>query len=58
MTHPDQPELYFVLGTEPSLRWRYFVKEILDAAEQWDIDAVVVTGALLADATFQATDPK
>lgn len=47
--HPDQPELYFVLGTEPSLRWRQFVKEILDAAEQWDIDAVVVTGALLAD---------
>lgn len=49
LTHPDQPELYFVLGTEPSLRWRYFVKEILDAAEQWDIDAVIVTGALLAD---------
>lgn len=48
-THPDQPELYLVLGTEPSLRWRYFVKEILDAAEQWDIDAVVVIGALLAD---------
>jgi len=48
-THPDQPELYLVLGTEPSLRWRYFVKEILDAAEQWDIDAIVVTGALLAD---------
>ncbi len=48
-THPDQPELYFVLGTEPSLRWRYFVKEILDAAEQWDVDAVIVTGALLAD---------
>ena len=49
LTHPDQPELYFVLGTEPSLRWRYFVKEILDAAEQWDIDALIVTGALLAD---------
>lgn len=48
-TQPDQPELYFVLGTEPSLRWRYFVKEILDYAEQWDIDAIVVSGALLAD---------
>jgi predicted ATP-grasp superfamily ATP-dependent carboligase len=48
-SHPDQPELYFVLGTEPSLRWRVFVKEILDAAEEWDIDAVVVVGALLAD---------
>lgn len=48
-THPDQPELYMVLGTEPSLRWRTFVQEILDAAEQWDIDAVVVIGALLAD---------
>jgi len=47
--HPDQPELYLVLGTEPSLRWRLFVKEILDAAEEWDIDAVVVAGALLAD---------
>jgi len=48
-TQPDQPELYLVLGTEPSLRWRYFVKEILDQAEQWDVDAIVVTGALLAD---------
>lgn len=48
-TQQDQPELYLVLGTEPSLRWRYFVKEILDYADQWDIDAVVVTGALLAD---------
>lgn len=48
-SHPDQPELYMVLGVEPSLRWRYFVKEILDYAEQWDIDAIVVSGALLAD---------
>lgn len=48
-TQPDQPELYLVLGTEPSLRWRYFVKEILDYAEQWDIDAIIVSGALLAD---------
>lgn len=48
-THPDQPELYLVIGTEPSLRWRFFVKEIMDAAEQWDIDAVIITGALLAD---------
>lgn len=48
-TQPDQPELFMILGTEPSLRWRYFVKEILDYAEEWDIDAIVVTGALLAD---------
>lgn len=48
-TQPDQPELFLVLGTEPSLRWRYFVREILDYAEQWDVDAIVVSGALLAD---------
>lgn len=48
-THPDQAELYIVLGTEPSLRWRYFVNEIMDAAERWDVDAVLITGALLAD---------
>ncbi|GAA2038182.1 filament polymerization regulator ParJ [Yaniella flava] len=48
-THPDQPELYLVLGTEPSLRWRYFVKEIMEYAEEWDVDAIVVSGALLAD---------
>lgn len=48
-THQDQPELFVVLGTEPSLRWRLFSKEILDAAEQWDVDAVIIAGALLAD---------
>lgn len=48
-THPDQPELYLVIGTEPSLKWRHFVKEILDAGEEWDIDAVIISGALLAD---------
>lgn len=48
-TTAQQPELYFMIGTEPSLNWRRFVDEILDAAEDWDADGIITIGALLAD---------
>ncbi|WGH93710.1 PAC2 family protein [Auritidibacter ignavus] len=48
-TTEDQPDLYFMLGVEPSLRWRAFVSEIVEVAEDLDLDAVVMVGSYLSD---------
>ncbi len=37
-------------GTEPSMRWRTYCNELLDAAEELRVGTVVTVGALLADA--------
>jgi len=37
-------------GTEPSMRWRSYCNELLDAAEELRVGTVVTVGALLADA--------
>lgn len=39
-----------VQGTEPSMRWRSYCNELLDAAEELRVGTVVTIGALLADA--------
>jgi predicted ATP-grasp superfamily ATP-dependent carboligase len=39
-----------LLGVEPSRNWIQFSKEIVDAAEAEEIDAVIFLGAMLADA--------
>ncbi len=39
-----------VQGTEPSMRWRTYCNEILDAAEELRVGTLVTVGALLADA--------
>jgi hypothetical protein len=39
-----------VQGTEPSMRWRSYCTEILDAAEELRVGTLVTVGALLADA--------
>jgi len=38
-----------VQGIEPSMRWRRFCAEVLDAAERLGVTTVVTLGALLAD---------
>ena len=41
--------LVLARGTEPSLRWRTYCHELLDAAEDLDVSTIVCVGALLAD---------
>ncbi len=42
-------EIFVVLGAEPSIRWRTFAKEILDVADDYEIDQIIMLGGLLAD---------
>ena len=42
-------DVILVDGIEPSMRWRTFVEELLDFAEDCDADTVVCLGALLAE---------
>ena len=46
-----EPEtgLYFLIGTEPSHRWRAFTEEVLALVQELQIDEVVLLGAMLAD---------
>ncbi len=57
-------ELLFVHGVEPSFRWQSYTADLLTKAAEYDVDAVVLMGALLADvphtrpipASFSAED--
>ena len=42
-------DVVLVRGIEPNIRWRSFVTEIIDVADELDVEMVVVLGALLAD---------
>jgi len=42
-------DLVLVRGHEPNLRWRAFVREVLEIATSIDVEMVVTLGALLAD---------
>jgi proteasome assembly chaperone (PAC2) family protein len=42
-------DVVFVLGTEPSYKWRAYTAELLVHAEALKVDYVVLVGALLAD---------
>ncbi len=48
---PSQPGRTVLLarGIEPSIRWRQFCGEVLDAAEDFDVTVLVTLGALLVD---------
>ncbi|WP_150309296.1 PAC2 family protein [Planctomonas psychrotolerans] len=41
--------IYLLLGTEPSRRWKNFTAEVLDTARTAGVQAIVLLGALLAD---------
>lgn len=43
-------DLVLIKGIEPSMRWRNFVSEILDVADNLEVSTLVTLGALLADA--------
>ncbi len=55
-----------LLGVEPSLRWKYFTRLVVDLAREHGVELVVTLGALLADVphtrpspvTGTATDPE
>jgi len=42
-------DVVLVRGIEPNIRWRSFVTELIDVADELDVGMVVVLGALLAD---------
>jgi proteasome assembly chaperone (PAC2) family protein len=42
-------DVVLVRGIEPNIRWRSFVTELIDIADELDVAMVVVLGALLAD---------
>ncbi len=45
----DGNQVVLVHGIEPSMRWRTYCGELLDAAERLGVTTVVTVGALLAD---------
>ena len=46
---PGHPQIVLVHGIEPSMRWRRYCAELLDAAQGLGVRTVVTLGALLAD---------
>lgn len=42
-------DLVFVVGEEPSMRWKSFTQEILNLADDLEVSMVVTIGSLLAD---------
>lgn len=49
-TLPGRGDLVAIVhGIEPSMRWRQFCGELLDAAERLGVTSIVTLGALLAD---------
>jgi len=48
-TRPDRETIVLVQGIEPSMRWRRYASEVLDAAERLGVRTVITLGALLAD---------
>jgi proteasome assembly chaperone (PAC2) family protein len=42
-------DLVMLEGTEPSLRWRRFTREVIDTANELGVRRVITLGALLAD---------
>lgn len=48
--NPNLDRLYILLGAEPSRRWLSFSAEILEMIQDREIDAVIMLGAMLADA--------
>lgn len=42
-------DFLLVRGIEPSMRWRSFVEELLDLADDYEVSSSITMGALLAD---------
>lgn len=47
---PHLPNDFLIVrGIEPSMRWRSFVRELLDLADDYEVSSSIALGALLAD---------
>lgn len=44
-----EKQFLLVLGAEPSMRWKSFTSELLDIADDYEVDLLVMLGGLLAD---------
>lgn len=42
-------DVLLVLGAEPSMRWKSFASELLDIADDYEVDLIIMLGGLLAD---------
>src|SRR5260221_8569609 len=42
-------DVVILIGTEPQLRWRTFVEQIIDVAEELEVGMGITLGALLAE---------
>lgn len=51
------PELFILDGTEPSQLWQMYADEVLDLAEAWSIDYVVMLGSMFSDAPHSRPIP-
>jgi proteasome assembly chaperone (PAC2) family protein len=48
--NPDgERDFVLIRGVEPSMRWRTFASEILDLAEDLEVELVITLGSMLAD---------
>jgi hypothetical protein len=54
---PEGPDLVLVRGIEPSIRWRTFTDEVVQACRSVDASSVVLLGALLADSPHRRPVP-
>ncbi len=45
----DKPNIYLLLGAEPSRKWKSFTGEIMQIITQADIGGIIFLGAMLAD---------
>ena len=50
-------DFIFVRGVEPSMRWRTFATEILDLADDLEVNLIVTLGSMLADTPHSRSTP-
>ncbi len=56
--NPDgDRDFILVRGVEPSMRWRTFASEILDLAEDLEVELVITLGSMLADTPHSRAIP-
>jgi proteasome assembly chaperone (PAC2) family protein len=45
----SENDLIVLVGTEPQLRWKLFVREVIDVVKEYEVGLVITLGGLLAD---------
>ncbi|MDR2373335.1 MAG: PAC2 family protein [Bifidobacteriaceae bacterium] len=54
---PGGEPLILVCGVEPSFHWQTFTAEVIERLRQWEVDQLIVVGALLADVPHSRSIP-